>query len=92
MSPRLPSIFDFSLGDSLSGAAREGGARPAGWHLDAIGVPFLRARGLTGRGVRIGVVDTGVKANHPDLDRDRITVFHRQEGGFLAIDLTLFPF
>ncbi|MGY0234441.1 S8 family peptidase [Longispora urticae] len=32
-----------------------------------IGVPVARARGLTGAGVRVAVLDTGYDAGHPDL-------------------------
>ena len=34
---------------------------------DAIGAAPLRAAGLTGRGVTVGVVDSGCDASHPDL-------------------------
>jgi serine protease AprX len=34
---------------------------------DAIGAASLRAAGLTGKGVTVGVVDSGCDASHPDL-------------------------
>jgi serine protease AprX len=34
---------------------------------DAIGAAPLRAAGLTGRGVTVGIVDSGCDASHPDL-------------------------
>jgi serine protease AprX len=34
---------------------------------DAIGAAWLRARGLTGRGVTVATVDSGCDASHPDL-------------------------
>jgi serine protease AprX len=39
---------------------------------DAIGAAALRASGLTGRGVTVGVVDSGCDASHPDL-ADHVT-------------------
>lgn len=35
--------------------------------LPLIGADVARARGLTGRGITIAVVDTGIDANHPDF-------------------------
>jgi subtilisin family serine protease len=32
-----------------------------------IGVPAARQAGLTGRGVRVAILDTGIKADHPDF-------------------------
>ena len=37
------------------------------WHYQAIGADYPAAAGLTGKGVRIGVVDSGVYLAHPDL-------------------------
>src|ERR687894_23844 len=34
---------------------------------DAMGTATLRAAGLTGKGVTVGVVDSGCDASHPDL-------------------------
>ncbi|MEC0182078.1 S8 family serine peptidase [Paenibacillus peoriae] len=35
--------------------------------LDQIGVPEAWAKGLTGEGIKVGVIDTGVDYEHPDL-------------------------
>ncbi len=56
------------------GVLLEGGAAPAGsayyesyqWNLEAIGADAAFAAGHLGRGVRVGVVDSGVNP-HPDL-------------------------
>jgi hypothetical protein len=37
------------------------------WHLDAIGAPAAWAAGADGNGVIVAVLDTGVDAQHPDL-------------------------
>lgn len=37
------------------------------WHWQAIGADYPAAVGLTGAGVRIGLVDSGVSLDHPDL-------------------------
>lgn len=44
------------------------------WALQHIGAPSLWASGLRGQGIRIGHLDTGVDASHPDL-RGKIAAF-----------------
>ncbi len=44
------------------------------WALQHIGAPGLWATGLRGQGIRIGHLDTGVDASHPDL-RGKIVAF-----------------
>jgi len=39
----------------------------ARWHLKSINVDAARKRKLTGKGVRIGIVDTGIQADHPEF-------------------------
>ena len=42
-------------------------SEPSLYGLPRIGVPAARARGLTGHGVVVGLIDTGVQADHPEL-------------------------
>ncbi|MDT7783276.1 MAG: hypothetical protein QOF58_1695, partial [Pseudonocardiales bacterium] len=37
-----------------------------------IGAPAAHERGITGKGVKVGIVDTGVDENHPDLKGQQI--------------------
>ena len=39
----------------------------APWHLSKLQIAQLQAMGLTGRGITIGVIDTGVEADHPSF-------------------------
>ncbi len=49
--------------------AQSTASEPAGtpWHLNAIGANTTRDAGLRGAGVRVGHLDTGVDASHPEL-------------------------
>jgi len=50
------------------GAARTVSPEPgATWGIEALQVPALWKQGLTGKGVRVGHLDTGVDARHPAL-------------------------
>ena len=40
---------------------------PDFWHLKKIGVASMRSRGLDGKGIRIGVLDSGIDANHREF-------------------------
>ncbi|WP_367872708.1 S8 family serine peptidase [Luteolibacter sp. Populi] len=37
------------------------------WHLSHINIDSARSQGLRGKGVRIGVLDTGIDASHPEF-------------------------
>jgi subtilisin family serine protease len=38
------------------------------WHLRKVGTVDVRQKGFTGQGVRVGVIDTGIQADHPELE------------------------
>jgi subtilisin family serine protease len=46
------------------------------WHLDKIDVARARAAGLTGQGILVGILDTGIDASHPEFSGKTI---HFQE-------------
>ena len=54
--------------------ARESGPILNGWGALRLGVPELWSRGITGRGIRIGHLDTGVEGRHQAL-RGQIEAF-----------------
>lgn len=37
------------------------------WHLDSVGAGGARSKGLTGKGVLIGIADTGIEPSHPEF-------------------------
>jgi subtilisin family serine protease len=49
--------------------AQSTSSAPAGtpWHLDRVGAPQAWAAGFRGAGVRVGHLDTGIDASHPEL-------------------------
>jgi subtilisin family serine protease len=56
------------LAEQATGAAIAGEELPAEvWHLTTINIAAAQGRGLTGKGVIIGVLDTGIDVSHPDL-------------------------
>lgn len=42
------------------------------WYLDTIGAVSIREKGLSGEGVKIAVIDSGVNALHPDFNQSNI--------------------
>ena len=38
------------------------------WGVDKIGVPAVWQRGITGKGITVAVIDSGIDVQHPDLD------------------------
>ena len=43
-------------------------AREAAWGLEHIDIPQVWKQGLTGEGVSVGHLDTGIDPKHPDLE------------------------
>jgi subtilisin family serine protease len=64
-APNTPTPTQPAPVTRLPDVANVGGSRQ--WGLNAIGAPEAWARGYTGRGVTVAVVDTGVDLDHPDL-------------------------
>ncbi len=52
------------------------------WHLDHINVAAARAKGLRGADVRIGVLDTGIDASHPEFAGRAISFMEFDMAGF----------
>lgn len=42
------------------------------WYLDIIGAVSIREKGLSGEGVKIAVIDSGINVSHPDLNQSNI--------------------
>lgn len=59
-SPALSPIRPTRIGAAKLSSART-------WGLESLGIPTLWAQGLTGKGVLVGHLDTGVDGKHPAL-------------------------
>ncbi|OLF04836.1 hypothetical protein BLA60_38985 [Actinophytocola xinjiangensis] len=69
---RGATSFARTLGTRSAGVSRVWLDRPVttaalDWNLDAVGAPGAWDGGLTGAGVDVAVLDTGVDTDHPDL-------------------------
>jgi bacillopeptidase F len=63
-----PGIESIRLDSTLQApVTAAGSAAPPEWNLDAVHAPALWAQGLSGGGVVVANMDTGVDAAHPDL-------------------------
>jgi subtilisin family serine protease len=64
-----PAVLEITLDATLRAPAATyaPAAAPAGWNLAAVRAPELWQRGVTGRGVVVAGMDTGVALDHPDL-------------------------
>jgi serine protease AprX len=54
---------------------------PDFWHLEKINVKALRDRGLSGTGVAVGILDSGIQASHPEFAGKKIHFAHFDRDG-----------
>lgn len=52
------------------------------WHLQAINVVAAHQQSLTGRGVRIGILDTGIEHTHPEFAGKQVSFLEFDPQGF----------
>lgn len=71
---RSPRVGSISANDETAAriatpkAGSVASASPiSSWALPAVGAPLAWSLGFQGQGVRVGVIDTGIAANHPSL-------------------------
>lgn len=62
--------------------AQTSAAQPENWHLSHIAVQAARHQGLYGKGIRIGILDTGIDATHPEFANRSISFMEFDSRGF----------
>jgi len=53
-------------------ASSRSASRPDFWHLPAIRIQAARAKQLDGRGILVGILDTGIDAAHPEFQGRKV--------------------
>jgi serine protease AprX len=64
----IPEQSETSLEKMKISTTQSNAASTDAWGVDKIGAPAVWKRGITGKGITVAVVDTGIDATHPDLD------------------------
>jgi serine protease AprX len=77
----VPLEYPVEMGTEQAWAGEAAGALP--WHLEDINVQAARDRGLDGRGILAGVVDTGIDVDHPEFADKKIHFAEFDAGGRL---------
>lgn len=75
--------FEVPLVAPVSTKSQPAAYAPRPWHLQTINAPAARTKGLTGKGVRIGIIDTGIDANHAEFAGKSISFAEYDASGFL---------
>jgi len=93
VAAQIPAGLELQLGDDPRIVAVDADA-PGQWHdeytdtwgVARIGGQRAHTRGLTGRGVRIGIMDSGIHAGHPDLAENYVFGYDFEAMGALTGD------
>lgn len=59
----------------------------ADWGLAAIGADYAYARGLSGKGIRLGIFDSGVATDHSEFAGKKLTSIHMADPGCESGDI-----
>ena len=63
-----PAVASITLDPQVTVAGAQAGTGPASWGVGAVNAPDVWSRyGLTGTGIRVGSIDTGVVPTNPEL-------------------------
>lgn len=55
-------------GNSNDGSESKPTSKPLGWNLLSTGVHKLHEKGITGKGIKVAILDTGINTNSNDID------------------------
>jgi subtilisin family serine protease len=80
------SVFENMLSFFEPPSENESGGEAA-WHLETCGALDMHARGLTGRGQRVGILDTGIDPTHPEFAGKSIWFAEFDRQGYLVSEI-----
>jgi subtilisin family serine protease len=69
LTPGKKAAAKGAAGTAKSKAAPKGKVPQVAWSVQHINAPLCWQQGLTGKGILVAMVDTGVNYNHPDLKK-----------------------